>query len=42
MKKTIVYLLLALIIGLNIYLYRGEFKVVSDPNDNIFHYALID
>ena len=29
------------IILFNLYLYRGEFKVLSDPNDNTFHYALI-
>ena len=41
-KKFIPYILLLVLISLNFYLYRGEFKVLSDPNDNAFHYALID
>ena len=30
------------IVLFNIYIYRNEFIVQSDPNDNIFQYALID
>jgi hypothetical protein len=41
-KKYFSYGLLISIILFNFYLYRGEFKVMSDPNDNTFHYALID
>jgi len=41
-KKYLPYGLLILIILFNLYLYRNEFKVTSDPNDNSFHYALID
>ena len=41
-KKYIPHILLAVLIIFNFYLYRGEFKVLSDPNDNTFHYALID
>lgn len=41
-KKYIPYILLLVIILFNFFLYRGEFKVLSDPNDNAFHYALID
>jgi len=40
-KKYLPYGLLMVIILFNLYLYRGEFKVLSDPNDNTFHYALI-
>jgi hypothetical protein len=42
MKKYFPYILLTLIILFNLHLYRGEFKVLSDPNDNSFHFALID
>ena len=31
-----------MLILFNVYLYRSEFKVLSDPNDNTFHFALID
>ena len=41
-KKNIPYILLFVLILFNFYLYRGEFKVLSDPNDNTFHFALID
>ncbi|MFA5770623.1 MAG: hypothetical protein WC894_03980 [Patescibacteria group bacterium] len=42
MKKYLPYGLLIVIILFNLYLYRSEFKVLSDPNDGAFHYALID
>jgi hypothetical protein len=42
MKKYLPYALLIVLILFNFYLYRGEFKVLSDPNDGSFHYALID
>lgn len=42
MKKYFPYMLLTLIILFNLYLYRGEFKVLTDPNDSTFHFALID
>jgi len=41
-KKYIPYIFLTVLILFNFFLYRGEFKVLSDPNDNTFHYALID
>ena len=41
-KKYLPYGLLIIIILFNLYLYRGEFKVLSDPNDNTFHFSLID
>ncbi|HEX7543130.1 MAG TPA: hypothetical protein VF385_03550, partial [Patescibacteria group bacterium] len=41
-KKYIPYILLFILILFNLYLYRSEFKVLSDPNDNTFHFALID
>src|SRR3989344_2078447 len=41
-KKLLIANCLLLIVGLNFYLYRGEFKVLVDPNDNIFQYALVD
>jgi len=41
-QKYVIYGLLLLIILFNLYLYRGEFKVLTDPNDNTFHFALID
>ena len=41
-KKYFPYGLLILIILFNFYLYRKEFNVLSDPNDNTFHFALID
>jgi len=41
-KKLLIVSCLLLIVGLNFYLYRGEFKVLVDPNDNIFQYALVD
>lgn len=41
-QKYFPYGLLILIILFNLYLYRGEFKVLTDPNDNTFHFALID
>ncbi len=41
-KRIIPYLLLLIVILFNFYLYRSEFKVLSDPNDNTFHFALID
>lgn len=41
-KKILVYSILIAIILFNFHLYRGEFKVLSDPNDNIFQYALVD
>ncbi|KKP37573.1 MAG: hypothetical protein UR23_C0002G0003 [Candidatus Roizmanbacteria bacterium GW2011_GWA2_32_13] len=41
-KKYIPHIVLLVIILFNFYLYRIEFKVLSDPNDNTFHYALID
>ncbi len=41
-KKYLPYILLITLILFNFFLYRGEFKVLSDPNDNNFHYALID
>jgi hypothetical protein len=40
-KKYLPYGLLIIIILFNFYLYRTEFKVLSDPNDNTFHFALI-
>ena len=40
--NIIAYSILFLIVIFNCYLYRNEFKVLTDPNDNIFHYALID
>ena len=42
LKKIIIYFSLAAIVSLNIWLYRGEFRVLVDPNDNIFQYALVD
>lgn len=42
LKKIAVYGILILIILFNFYLYRSEFTVLSDPNDNIFHAALVD
>ncbi|MCL4378428.1 MAG: hypothetical protein M1409_08655, partial [Actinobacteria bacterium] len=41
-NKLVIYALLVAIVIFNFYLYRAEFTVKSDPNDNIFHYALID
>jgi hypothetical protein len=41
-QKYIIYGLLAILILFNVYLYRNELTVTSDPNDNNFHYALID
>ncbi len=41
-EKVVVVLILILIIGFSFYIYRNEFKVLSDPNDNIFQYGLID
>ena len=41
-KKYTPYIFLTLLVLFNFSLYRGEFKVLSDPNDNTFHYALID
>src|SRR3989338_3994468 len=41
-KKLLIANCLLFIVGLNFYLYRGEFKVLVDPNDNIFQYALVD
>ena len=41
-KKYLPYTLLTTLILFNFFLYRGEFKVLSDPNDNTFHFALID
>src|SRR3989344_5972448 len=41
-QKIIIYIGLVLLIAFNFYLYRNEFKVASDPNDNVFHYGLID
>lgn len=41
-QKILIYGLLFLIVLLNLYLYRNEFIVTSDPNDNNFHYALVD
>ncbi|MFA6513120.1 MAG: hypothetical protein WCT34_02890 [Patescibacteria group bacterium] len=41
-KKYLPYILLLVIILFNFYLYRSEFKVLSDPNDGAFHFALID
>jgi hypothetical protein len=41
-KKHLPYIFLLILVLFNFYLYRKEFKVLSDPNDNIFHYALID
>src|SRR3990167_10599009 len=42
LKKIIIYFSLAAIVSLNIWLYRGEFRALVDPNDNIFQYALVD
>ena len=41
-KKLLIVICLLLIVGINFYLYSAEFKVLVDPNDNIFQYALID
>lgn len=41
-KNYIPFVLLFILIIFNLYLYQGEFKVLTDPNDNTFHYALID
>src|SRR3989338_10686020 len=41
-KKLLIVVLLILLIGINFYLYHSEFKVLVDPNDNIFQYALVD
>ncbi len=41
-SKILAIVLLFLVIAVNFYLYRNEFKVLSDPNDNIFQYALVD
>ena len=41
-KKYLPHGLLIVLILFNLYLYRSEFKVLSDPNDNTFHFALID
>src|SRR3989344_2914432 len=41
-KQLLIVVGLMLIVGFNFYLYSGEFKVLVDPNDNIFQYALID
>src|SRR3989338_10126696 len=40
-KRYIPYILLFVLILFNYYLYRSEFKVMSDPNDNSFHFSLI-
>jgi hypothetical protein len=42
LKTIIAYSILALIVLFNAYIYRGEFKVLVDPNDNVFQYALVD
>lgn len=42
LKKVIPYSILFFIILFNFYLYRTEFNVLLDPNDNIFQYALVD
>ena len=42
LRKFLIVSCLSLIIGINVYLYRAEFKVLVDPNDNIFQYALVD
>ena len=36
------YIILLLVIGFNLYLYFPELQIKSDPNDNIFQFALID
>ncbi|MBL7159882.1 hypothetical protein ISS85_05375 [Candidatus Microgenomates bacterium] len=36
------YLLVLLIVGFNLWLYFPELSIKSDPNDNIFQFALID
>src|SRR3989344_8104553 len=41
-KRLFVLISLIFLIGINFYLYRNEFKVLIDPNDNIFQYALVD
>src|SRR3989344_8248300 len=41
-KKLLIVICLLFILGLNFYLFRSEFKVIVDPNDNIFQYALVD
>src|SRR3989338_2947457 len=41
-KRLFVLISLIFLIGINFYLYSAEFKVLVDPNDNIFQYALID
>ncbi|MBI2641790.1 hypothetical protein HYW87_04345, partial [Candidatus Roizmanbacteria bacterium] len=41
-KISFILLGLIFIIGFNFYLYRNEFKVQIDPNDNVFQYALVD
>src|SRR3989344_677435 len=41
-KKILIFIGLLFIVGFNFYLYKAEFKVLVDPNDNIFQYALID
>ncbi len=41
-KKILIAISLIFLIGFNFWLYRSEFKVLVDPNDNIFQYALVD
>lgn len=41
-KKYLPYVLLVTLVLFNFYLYQSEFKVLIDPNDNTFHYSLID
>lgn len=41
-KQIIAISCLFFLICINLYLYRSEFNVVSDPNDNIFQYGLVD
>jgi len=40
--KYIAYLILTLTIGLNLYLYYPETKILADPNDNAFQYSLVN
>jgi|GEM_PF-2742917 len=41
LKESVIYFLLLLLVLFNVYLYRAEFKAQIDPNDNIFHAALV-
>ncbi len=41
-KKIITYSLLALIVIFNVYIYRGEIRILPEVNDNSFQFALVN